>query len=85
MGVNHIGRMNMSNREASLDTSDREELRELVERQRESINQLERKIDALASELDLGFGGRCTHCEDGVMLRKDMSLVCSSCDVVRSL
>lgn len=75
----------MSNREASLDTSDREELRDLVERQQDVIDRLERKIDALAAELDLGFGGRCTHCEQGVMLRKDMSLVCSSCDVVRSL
>lgn len=75
----------MSNRETSIETSDREELGKIVERQRDAIDRLERKVDALASELDTSFGGRCTRCEDGVMLRKDMSLVCSSCDVVRSL
>ncbi|QLG28762.1 hypothetical protein HUG10_14980 [Halorarum halophilum] len=75
----------MSNQETRVDTTDSEELREIVERQRDAIDRLERKVDALASELDTSFGGRCTRCEDGVMLRKDMSLVCSSCDVVRSL
>lgn len=75
----------MSNQETSLEAADSEELREIIEQQQDAIDRLERKVDALASELDTSFGGRCTRCEDGVMLRKDMSLVCSSCDVVRSL
>lgn len=56
-----------------------DDLRELVERQRAAIDRLERKVDALADELGVGFAGRCRHCEDGVLQWSDGALVCSDC------
>lgn len=62
-----------------------EDLSELVERQQEMINRLERKIDALANELDVGFAGQCSHCDDGVLQWSDGALVCSGCQFTHAV
>lgn len=62
-----------------------EELREVVERQRATIDRLERKVDALADAVDVGFAGQCSHCEEGLLMWADGALVCSTCQFAEQI
>ncbi|WP_254544143.1 hypothetical protein [Halomarina pelagica] len=59
------------------------DLKERIEAQRGEIDRLQRKVDVLASALDVAFGGTCYDC-DGMVVRKDNTLVCTACRAIQS-
>lgn len=74
-----------SGMQKSSESRTEEDLDELVERQQATIDRLERKVDALANELDVGFAGQCSHCEEGVLQWSDGALVCSGCQFTHAV
>lgn len=60
-----------------------EDLSRQVEDQQASLHRLERMVDAIADNVGIGFAGRCSNCEDGILLWSDGALVCSDCSFVQ--